>query len=216
MSRTVMSGVPPARSTWLVVNACSAVLSPGWLKQRQAKSGGRGESEAALRLRSEHWSMVVGPETDRLGSMRKAGALTVVAALGEWRETRLAERTRPAWSVSASPGTSVAPTPSITLSVSAVVHTHLAGVMADSLAKAASATKTCAQDWSVAVMPARSVAWSNVTASCRPSWFIAMLLMTGGVQKEKRDEAAREVSVRKTTPMSTAASPAAYAQEAQE
>ena len=65
---TVISGVPAASSTWLVVNACSAVSSPLWFRQLHAKSGGRGESEDALRLRSEHWSMVVGPETERDGS----------------------------------------------------------------------------------------------------------------------------------------------------
>eukprot|EP00290_Baffinella_frigidus_P016800 CAMPEP_0180201524 /NCGR_PEP_ID=MMETSP0987-20121128/6794_1 /TAXON_ID=697907 /ORGANISM="non described non described, Strain CCMP2293" /LENGTH=55 /DNA_ID=CAMNT_0022156693 /DNA_START=35 /DNA_END=199 /DNA_ORIENTATION=+ len=55
MSRSVISGVPDASATWLVVNARSAASSPAWLRQLHAKSGGRGESEAALRLRSEHW-----------------------------------------------------------------------------------------------------------------------------------------------------------------
>mmetsp|Transcript_55589 Transcript_55589/g.131982 ORF Transcript_55589/g.131982 Transcript_55589/m.131982 type:complete len:217 (-) Transcript_55589:1400-2050(-) len=214
MSRSVISGVPDASATWLVVNARSAASSPAWLRQLHAKSGGRGESEAALRLRSEHWSMVVGPDTEREGSLRNSGAATLVASLGESRETRLAERTEPALSVSLSPGTSVAPTPRKTLSVRAVAHTHLGAVMPDILAKAVSSAKTWPQDRSLLLMDARLVLWSKVTASWRPSWSIAMVEMTGAVQKVKGEEAPREASVRDTTASSTAATPPAYEHEA--
>ena len=33
-----------------------------------AKMGGRGESEEAMRLKDEHWSIVVGPDTESDGS----------------------------------------------------------------------------------------------------------------------------------------------------
>mmetsp|Transcript_34647 Transcript_34647/g.83691 ORF Transcript_34647/g.83691 Transcript_34647/m.83691 type:complete len:203 (+) Transcript_34647:134-742(+) len=116
--------LPPGTSAVAPVTAVRRASRPGLSLAPHVYVSGRADAPPALSTALSHLPMTFGPSTVMEGSTAALGALTVRLAAPAASEAPSAVATPPPRNVIVSPGTMVAPGPSVTPKVELSVQTH--------------------------------------------------------------------------------------------